>query len=466
MIGHFSGNHNALGHFPFSAVIAETLISLDSVLNSHYKLAKTIFFPGDFEIPFDVNTDGSAGTTAPIFGGTDALTWYIRDSKLQVQIPTPEGSVYKGVLISVDKLVSCKVGRSGDSFYLTTDLGTVTIDVPNAEPISVSYIGKWSSNYFEDIISKTKFIDKSGAEYVVTTFKLNQGTSNIEYSQENVFGAELITNNVFDDATDWLDARGTATLSVVDNKLRATADAANTYGQSTALSGLIIGEAYIFKGVATTNNPVATIRFRVGSTQALNENDILTVQGNSTISIESSFVATAETMYAGTINTGHNSGDYVDVEMKVSVRRLQGNASIYVNIPESKRVSFTFTDDGWLGEELITQNIWENPFSAANQWAFDVSSNNWEYTGDGSNSAMQPLPSSAQPNIGILSLNVVAISGVMTATASTGNSFTNTGEFKFIFDKTTDSTQQFKRKSGVASATLDKPSFKRLIEVA
>ncbi|MCP4340026.1 MAG: hypothetical protein GY799_14315, partial [Desulfobulbaceae bacterium] len=136
-----------------------------------------------------------------------------------------------------------------------------------------------------------------------------------------------------------------------------------------------------------------------------------------------------------------------------------GNSITRYLVPSTNIEQYTLTDGSWIGDELVTQSIWENPESYGSQWTF--ANNQWTLTGDGSLSALQ-LISTAEQELEIRVEGTASnITGDVTATA---NSLTEVTA-SYSFD-TTD-LQQYKRWNGsVATVTLNKPSIKHKIEVA
>ena len=144
------------------------------------------------------------------------------------------------------------------------------------------------------------------------------------YLDSVVYGDELVVNNAFNDATGWYEPRNSSTISAVSNKLRSTADSATTFGGATALAGLTVGKKYKIQGTASSNNSSAIVRIRVGIPQDLTSAYIEISQLTNSVTASTDFIATAETMYVGTIVTGHNGGDYVEFDAGFSVKEITG----------------------------------------------------------------------------------------------------------------------------------------------
>jgi len=144
------------------------------------------------------------------------------------------------------------------------------------------------------------------------------------YLDSVVYGDEVVVNNAFNDATGWYEPRNSSTISAVSNKLRSTADSAATFGGATTLAGLTVGKKYKIQGTASSNNSSAIVRIRVGIPQDLTSAYIEISQVTNSVTASTDFIATAETMYVGTIVTGHNGGDYVEFDAGLSVKEVIG----------------------------------------------------------------------------------------------------------------------------------------------
>ena len=146
--------------------------------------------------------------------------------------------------------------------------------------------------------------------------------------------------------------------------------------------------------------------------------------------------------------------------------------------PYATRVNMTSADTNfysylaardWLGPNLITQSVWENPSSVGNQWTF--ANNQWSLVGDGSNNALTLIPTGDQPDLMRLSGSVAAISGnpdgLRPTSAVVPNVWMTTpGRYSFDFTKADAVSQVFKRRNGSVNATLERPSLNRILEIA
>ena len=138
-------------------------------------------------------------------------------------------------------------------------------------------------------------------------------------------------------------------------------------------------------------------------------------------------------------------------------------SNISTGLPD--RELFTFVDGDWIGENKITQAIWENPTTIGSEWSF--SNDQWSLTGLGTLNRLKLISLAFQPDLMMLSGNVVSISGGLKVSQGVGvQVLTSTGQYDIKISTDTNGQQLFERLSGVVNATLSKPTMKRMIEVA
>lgn len=159
---------------------------------------------------------------------------------------------------------------------------------------------------------------------------------------------------------------------------------------------------------------------------------------------------------------------YTSTNNTVLDRSPSGNNGTLVNAADDSSEFFTFTDGAWLGEELVTQENWENPYTASSGWTYNSVDNTWSLAGDGTAQGLFPLASFNQP----LPLRVVAhvlqVDGaglLFSSSASTG-AVTETGIATKIVTSDIGAFAQFKRASGIVNAKVSKPSVRAYREVA
>ncbi len=387
---------------------------LDSVLNNYWEFASTLVFAnadsfkGEFLAPTatissnEVITDGD-NTGDPALLELDSDGTYNIGANMSVTVG--------GVAIT-----------SASSYPTDGKLYKYEITFTGAGRIK--YLGKsesGSTSFYDGILANPVSTISGTTQTFTLGNSYEQG--DIEYNAENTFGAELVEPN--------------STVTITSD-----------YGIGTLPDSepITLGSLYeyTYKLVSAPSGGTCRLRSIQGSTGAYaSVGDTLSgvgISDNITVSLQGSI-----------------TGDYT-LEL-TSVREVQGNDVTRHLVPSTNIEQYTLTDGSWIGDELVTQSIWENPESYGSQWTF--ANNQWTLTGDGSLSALQ-LISTAEQELEIRVEGTASnITGDVTATA---NSLTEVTA-SYSFD-TTD-LQQYKRWNGsVATVTLNKPSIKHKIEVA
>ncbi len=386
---------------------------LDSVLENYWEFANTLEFnAGDtFELEFLAPTATSSDAAYLFDNSTssDRSYLYLRDGDYTFDAAS--------MTLTIDGVATA----SGSAHATDGKLHKAKVTYTSLAKIAVLG-GRYSLSSFYDGILANPVSTISGS---TQTFTLGNSyeQGDIEYNAENTFGDELVEpNSIVTIASDY----GIATLPDSEP--------------------VTIGSLYEYTYKLTSAPSGGTCRLRSiqGSTGVYaSVGDTLSgigISDNITVSLQGSI-----------------AGDYT-LEL-ASVREVQGNAVTRYLVPSTNIEQYTLTDDSWIGDELVTQSIWENPESYGSQWTF--ANNQWTLTGDGSLSALQ-LISTAEQELEIRVEGTASdITGDVTATA---NSLTEVTA-SYSFD-TTD-LQQYKRWNGsVATVTLNKPSIKHKIEVA
>jgi hypothetical protein len=214
--------------------ITRTFISLDPIANAYYEIASPIAFTGDFEIEIDFETSDT-GTENILLGKTGDGRGFVRllngipsinFSQAAAAFTFGSNTFYDG------ELHTLKIENTSGTIKLFVDgvlQGTTTpADISNT---NFDAIGHKSGGFFDGIIANANFTDKSGASYVVTTFRLDELTANTENSLQannsvtyqniaqdvrdtyilingNWVGSELITNGDFATDSDWIKGAG------------------------------------------------------------------------------------------------------------------------------------------------------------------------------------------------------------------------------------------------------------------
>ena len=168
------------------------------------------------------------------------------------------------------------------------------------------------------------------------------------------------------------------------------------------------------------------------------------------------------------IESKSNSVGYSAVIKSITVSKVptgEVSGGQFVNVANSDSRHFTTTERGsWLGEELITQSLWENAATPNGGWTYDPVDNTWTLSGDGSYQELVVLDSSENPPYSLLEGELISLEGAVGA-AETGTTITEAGEFSESLIYSKNSRQVFKRSSGEANAKLARFSMRELIQV-
>jgi len=200
-----------------------------------------------------------------------------------------------------------------------------------------------SSSSFNDMISsvdrRSEYVEnRAGANVRLNNFLtpytlddkssiLNApcGYSNGVYASlrpvENL-GPELVAETP-SNLNGWIDARSNTILSVVNNNIRATrlSEYAATIGISSTGFATVIGKTYEVKIIATKNNTSGSIYARISNNSQITAPVFNEQNTTDTISVDSTFVATATTSFIGVLATAQGDGDYIQSSL-MSVREL------------------------------------------------------------------------------------------------------------------------------------------------
>ncbi len=443
---------------------------LKAALAMHYKIP-TATAAGDFAIEF--------------YGTFSANGFYLTargfDSRCLV---TSTGVVYVGgANFNIPaELLPFMGDQNAHSLLFTRTAGVVKLHIDSALAGSASYtsefvvelIGsRWTAStsvpHFEGALFHANFISgftqignpAGNPHYRFDTNYLVDGNHSPVVKNVNAeLGSELIVNGTFDDGlTGWLPSRSSA-LSVVDGNLRVVVQSQSSAGARQSFT-TVVGTQYLL--TLDSKNTTSGIHVTVGTTIDNNGNHGASYPANQLISIL--FTATDTTTLVTLVAYSITAGLYAEFD-NTSVKEAPGCAEA-INIKAINTEYYEEQADGsLLGEDRITQAIWESPDSAGNQWAFG--NNQWSIVGDGNYNALTLLQGAARlpPNFR-LSGNVSAISGTLATVAHDSSyNINSVGQYSFDVDGDISGGQQYKRGGGVVNATLDKPSLRQLIKRA
>jgi hypothetical protein len=347
---------------PTAVEVVETFryfSDLDAASLSHYTLENEVLLSGDFDIQLTAQTTSTSDIIA-LSGGTGGtgLELYKNSSGI---LSVYYGGVSLGGGGSLDVgdglLHAIELQRRGTNVDVIVDgntLGSVTI----SGSCRVKTLGRRDGGafYWTGVLSDFLIRDLTlPVGQQETEFSLgNDTTSNIEESADVTYGTELVTNNTFTDTSDWLSPRSNSTLTVVGDAIRSTSNSTGTFGISTPLGVLSSGVPYKVQ-VTIRHNSSGNFRFRLDDTFSLSA--ALYEEANivSGTTLEFIFTGTGANTWLGMINTGHASGDWVEIVEGVTVTELlTGNLVNYVSIPS--RVEYVQQGNDWIG----TTELWDH----------------------------------------------------------------------------------------------------------
>jgi len=125
---------------------------------------------------------------------------------------------------------------------------------------------------------------------------------------------------------DWYSPRSASSLSLINNKLVSIADSTAAFGAAQQIDNLIVGKAYKIIGKATCSNNSATVYIRVSAISGLSD-DILSINGTGSITVNENFIATATTVYVGALAAGHAANDTVTLDSGITVKEITNYAT-------------------------------------------------------------------------------------------------------------------------------------------
>jgi hypothetical protein len=309
------------------------------------------------------------------------------------------------------------------------------------------------ANHYSVVMANTVFKDSS--EAITYSYDIRSQTDIIA-NKNTALGVEEIINGKFNNGTsNWSNDSG-AILSVVNGFLEVK-NGTGTYADQE--TNLVAGRQYKVS-LDYVKGTGGSAEIRLGN--ARNDSSYFLAALNSDGYYEFIFKAESSTVF---ISVGYGIGSQGQTQFfdNISIREADGYATI-INPNDSDWALYQQQATGkWLGQELITQAVWESPDNANDQWSF--SNNQWSLDGDGDNNVLSLINSSDQPDRIALSGILTAINGELAVVQTSVFSLTATGSYYFEFNKEDVVTQQFKRATGPVTATLDKPSIREVLNV-
>ena len=325
--------------------------------NQYYRFDRDFVISGDFEVAFSVYLN-QYGNTMFFSGGTGALGFELfmngtgnLSFRYQGSAPSP---YTESAPMPLHEISVVRVVRSGDTVSLVIN-DRVSFQAEVAGDVSLRNIGQryGSSSFGLDGILFDLGIwmggDRSSGERVFYTSLADSWRTPVSMNTAAELGRELFSVNV----DDW--TTHNATMTFVGNKVRVT-NTANAQGTATIPLHQSAGDSIFLvtgertgQGEAWLANPFFGVGTPGYRQTTLNNGGAFTIRSN-----------TATT------------GAYVEYEL-FTIKKVVNRVPAYltsVNISASDASQYTFdaATNKWVGDNLLTQSVWENPVTAGADW--------------------------------------------------------------------------------------------------
>ena len=375
------------------------------------------------------------------------------------------GNRYKIVaalsLSQINSSIAFRVATASDLNGQVLDListGTANIDNAFTSTATTMYVGAIVGSP-QPIVGDTITIDAGITVKEITNYTEANAASEIEYSQENVFGSDIWTNPANNINLPWVysgpniySIDGSQTITTLIQLSSAT-ELGSTYQVNFKIENYangVLQPAVGSDGASFGQQVSANGSYSQVITKAL-------VGGNTSVQFR------ANSDFSGTL-------------IVESIKKIT-NAVEYKNIPQSARELYSLEDDTWTGSnELVVNGDFANDLSG---WVNN--SNFWNWS---SGRAFMPLTSSAnilnQECLPVgaqvrLTFDIEILSGSFIIRQGTDSSFisaetiaivTESGSYSYIFT-VNESFLGFWRASNTStSGYIDNVSVKEIVEVA
>jgi len=166
---------------------------------------------------------------------------------------------------------------------------------------------------------------------------------------------------------DWYRPRGGSSLSIINNKLVSIANSTATFGAAQQIDNLIVGNAYKIVGTATCSNSSAEVHIRASTDLALagsSSSQDFSTNATGSVTANDTFIATATTLYVGTVVVGAVANDTVTIDAGITVKEI-------TNYTEANAASeIEYSQENVFGSEEVVNgdfatdlNSWANTSS-------------------------------------------------------------------------------------------------------
>ena len=220
------------------------------------------------------------------------------------------------------------------NIYNIQGTGSVTVDHIFVATATTHWFGTVIQNH---AANDTATIPSGITVKEITNYTAANSASEIEYSQENVFGSNVVINGDFDTDSDWVKdvgwtisggkARANLSGNWVNLKQANAFEVGKSYLVTFTVSDYVQGQVYL-SSASVTNHILAT--------------------GNGTFTM--TFTATNTSLWIRGIY------DFIGSIDNISVKDIT-NAVTYTNIPQAARDLYTLTDNIWTDAEGNTIEV-------------------------------------------------------------------------------------------------------------
>ncbi len=266
------------------------------------ELTHPVTFTGDFEIQVTFNTTAD---TVALFGessSNDTLLYVIASGVLHARFASVTSRAATTV-VNDGEDHTARMVRTGTTVELYVD---GDLEATATEAVADSVVNLIGNNqfglYFDGQIKSIKFIDKSGAEDVIQTYQINNGSTLYVPIDGGSLGSELVTDGGFDNPASWSEFAG---WTVGGGVATSTGGGLGVYQDLTGWA--VSGQHYLL-GVTAKTLDAGRLDIRIGNGDAQNYGGILTAAGVSlgvaqwsgagtnfnVMSLDSSFIGTAD----------------------------------------------------------------------------------------------------------------------------------------------------------------------------
>ena len=321
-----------------SSLTQRIFINNDDAAGAFYSLATPINNSGDFELEIEFSTTATSNQTLIAGNSNQRLTV---DSSGFLTCSISNQNITGSTLCNDGKLHKAKVTQSGSSIELSLDgvsQGSATGSLVNV----FTHIGvlQGLTQYFNGILANPIFNNNG----TITSFNLGEATANVEYSNENTFGAEEVVNGDYSAAGvgNAVGRNPTATLANTSNQLVISGGGVNAFGTGSWTNLGNEGDLILIE---------ADIISITGNVRGLDESN----NQNYTSLVVGTRFSEVIVLGSGGKNFGFGGNNDANFEIildNVTIKEVEGNFITYENQALDQRELFTLTDGvAWLGQD-------------------------------------------------------------------------------------------------------------------